>query len=75
VKCLPNVDWLRPASYVLPDASASWVLGRKTKILPELRHYLSTLRLADVDIDCYMAAMEKDHSLIPTVGVATSGGA
>jgi hypothetical protein len=67
------VDWLRPASHGLSSAEASWVLGPKTKILQELRHYLSALHLADVDVDCCMAAMEKDHSFIPTVGVATSG--
>lgn len=70
-----DVGWLRSASSGKSDAEASCVRGRKSKILPGLRSYLSGLHLADFDVDCYVGAIKKDRSKVPTVGVAISGGA
>ncbi|KAI9852074.1 MAG: hypothetical protein M1838_001871 [Thelocarpon superellum] len=74
VQCPTDVQWIRPATG-LAQVEANWVHGRKKVVAEALEGYLLRLQMKDFDACEYVCRLRaSNYSLVPTLGLAISGG-
>ena len=74
VPCPTDIQWIRPATGLAP-VEADWVYGRKKVVTEALEGYLLRLQLEDFNVCEYIGRLHaSNYSLVPTMGLAISGG-
>ena len=73
-KCSQTQQWIRPADSISPEG-ATWVHGRRLKVLNGLDGYLGNLHLECFDSEEYLRRLRQNPDNIPNLAYAISGGA